>query len=467
VISFIRSLFSANQEIIYFIYGLTFFVMGLAIALQSRHSSHLELIRSLNWLAAFGFLHGFHEWGELFIPLQAQYLGPMIIRLLMYVNLILLAVSFACLYGFGLALLEPLKHRRWLHAGFAVLLVSWFLLSAFVFRARYPIFLVWYDAVNALTRYFIALPSGLLAAFALREHALNRIAPLNVPRIFRAMQLSGISMAVYAVAAGLIVPPAPFFPANVLNTQTFSQYLLIPPQLVRALIGLVMALTTIRFLEIFDVETSRRIEAMEQERLLADERERIARELHDGTIQKVYTAGLLVRSAEKLSEPESPLASRLAVAVGVLDDAISDLRQHLGELKAPTRSPEPLKLAIQHLATDPRFSSLVTVNLDLDLPDTYYLSSEPTIHILAILQEALANIVRHAHARHVSISAGCPDGNLRINISDNGIGLPEQIDGGQGLHNMRDRALLLHGSLTVEKLNRGTSITLEIPRDEG
>ena len=49
------------------------------------------------------------------------------------------------------------------------------------------------------------------------------------------------------------------------------------------------------------IETSRRIEAMEQERALVDERERIARELHDGTIQKVYTAGLLVRSAEKLT----------------------------------------------------------------------------------------------------------------------------------------------------------------------
>ncbi len=75
MIEFIRNLFVVNHEIIYFIYGLMFFVLGLAIALQSRHSSHLELARSLNWLAAFGFLHGFHEWGDLFIPLQAEYLA--------------------------------------------------------------------------------------------------------------------------------------------------------------------------------------------------------------------------------------------------------------------------------------------------------------------------------------------------------------------------------------------------------
>ena len=466
MVDFIRNLFTINREIIYFIYGLTFFVLGLAIALQSRHSSHLELARSLNWLAAFGFLHGFHEWGDFFIPLQGQYLAPMAIRVLHYFHLLLLAVSFVCLYGFGLALLESLKPRRWLHVGYASLIVAWVVLSVFPFRVWFTSFDVWHNAVDALARYFIGLPSGLLAAYALREHTLKRIVPYNVPRIERAMQLSGITMAIYALAAGLIVPPVPFFPGSWLNTDTFTRYLLFPPQLLRALIGLAMALTTIRFLNIFDVETSRRIEAMEESRILAEERERIARELHDGTIQKVYTAGLLVRSAEKLAEPETPLAGRLATAVGVLDDAIGDLRQNLNELQSPTRSSEPLKLAIQKLATDPRFASLVTVDLDLNLPDTFSLLPERNIHFLAILQEALANVVRHAHARHVYVSAGCTDDRLRLVIRDDGIGLPPEITGEHGLHNMRDRASLLHGLLLVEKLSRGTSVTLDIPQED-
>jgi hypothetical protein len=95
MIEFIRNLFTINHEIIYFVYGLMFFVLGLSIALQSRHSSHLDLARSVNWLAAFGFLHGFHEWGDLFIPLQAVYLAPGIILYLQYFHLLLLAVSFA------------------------------------------------------------------------------------------------------------------------------------------------------------------------------------------------------------------------------------------------------------------------------------------------------------------------------------------------------------------------------------
>ncbi|MGA2505188.1 MAG: sensor histidine kinase [Anaerolineales bacterium] len=463
MIDFIRNLFTVNHELIYFIYGLMFFVLGLAIALQSRHSSRLDLARSLNWLAAFGFLHGFHEWGDLFIPLQSAYLAPGIILYLRYFDLLLLAVSFACLYGFGLALLEPLEHCSWLHVVFAALLVAWLGLILFPFRIWFVDFNVWNNAADALTRYFIGLPSGLLAAYALREHTLKRIAPYDVPRIVRALQLSGIAMAVYALAAGLIPPAVSFFPGNLLNTDTFTQYLLIPPQLFRALIGLAMAMTTIRSLEIFDVETSRRIEAMEQDRMLAEERERIARELHDGTIQKVYTAGLLVRSAEKLASAESPLAGRLATAVGVLDDAISDLRQNLNQLHAPAKSPEPLKLTIQKMATDPRFSALVNVELDLDLPDSYYLSPERTVHVLAIIQEALSNIIRHARARHVTVTADCREDHLRVIIKDDGVGLPVQLNEGHGLRNMRDRASLLRGQVAIEKFEKGTRVTLDIP----
>ncbi|MEW6239383.1 MAG: hypothetical protein AB1564_01050, partial [Chloroflexota bacterium] len=59
--------FEINHQLILFVYGLVFFVLGLAIILQTRRSSRLELARSLRWLAAFGITHGFHEWGDLFI----------------------------------------------------------------------------------------------------------------------------------------------------------------------------------------------------------------------------------------------------------------------------------------------------------------------------------------------------------------------------------------------------------------
>jgi two-component system nitrate/nitrite sensor histidine kinase NarX len=125
-----------------------------------------------------------------------------------------------------------------------------------------------------------------------------------------------------------------------------------------------------------------------------------------------------------------------------------------------------LAVAMQKLAADPRFRSLVAVNLDLNLPESFSLTPERSIHVLAILQEALSNIIRHAHARHASVAAAFQDGRLLLVVKDDGIGLPEYVEGEHGLRNMRDRASLLHGTLAVERLARGTSVSLDIPLDE-
>src|SRR5271157_1891220 len=183
MVEFLRNFFSVNIIIIQFVYGLTFFVLGLAIALQSRHSSHLDLARILTWLAAFGFVHAFVEWGDLFIPLQAAYLSPDFITALQYLHLLLLGISFACLFEFGVALLEPLQHREWLHITSAGLLATWFFISFFPLRTWIQNFQDWYNTANALARYFIGLPGGLLSAYALRKHIYQRIMPLNVPHI--------------------------------------------------------------------------------------------------------------------------------------------------------------------------------------------------------------------------------------------------------------------------------------------
>jgi len=463
VIEFLRDLISVNTIIIQFVYGLAFFVLGLAIALQSRHSSHLDLARSLTWLAGFGFVHAFVEWGDLFIPLQAAYLSPDFITALQYFHLLLLGISFACLFEFGVALLEPLEHPSWLHITSAGLLATWFFITFFPIRSWIRDFQSWYNTGNALVRYFIGLPGGLFSAYALRKHIYQRILPMNVPHIVRSLRIAGISLAVYALASGLLVPPVSFFPGNWLNADTFSRVFIITPPIVRSLIGLVIGISTIRALEIFDVETTRQIEAIEEQRILSDERERIGRELHDGAIQKVYTAGLLVRSAQKLTSLESPLEGRLATAVGVLDDAIVDLRQNLGELYSSKLSVVTLELALRDLATGPRFGSLVKIDLDLAISSLEGYSPEGSSHILAIVQEALANSVRHARARHIRIHARQVDRRLMLAIQDDGAGIPQQVVEGHGLRNMRDRAALLHGRLEVRPMEKGTSVILDIP----
>jgi len=465
--TFIRTFLGLNHDIIVFVYGLVFFVLGLVIAIQSRHSSRLDLARSLSWLAAFGITHSLNEWGDLFIPIQAQYLSEPAIQFLYVIQLVVLAVSFACLFEFGVALLRPLGRARWLHGAPPVLLVAWVFGIFFILLLLSPDLTTWHHAANALARYFIGFPGGLVAAYGLRQQTFRRIAPLNVPHIVNMLRIAGVSLALYAVFGGLIPPRVPFFPANLLNADTFEQAIGVSPILFRSFIGLVLAVTMIRALEVFEVETARLIEAMEQQQILAAERDRIGRELHDGAIQTVYTAGLLVESARNLAEPDSPIASRLNKAIDVLNDAIRDLRRNLGELRA-TLSEGSLQVALRHLAEDPRFRSLVDISLDLDLPANDAPTPARTDHVMAVVNEALSNAVRHARARQVQISARQTDGRLMVTIQDDGLGLPPQVEAGFGLRNMRDRARLLGGQLDVTGAKgKGTTVKLDVPwKDE-
>lgn len=463
----IREFVTLNREIILFVYGLTFFVLGLAIAFQSRHYSRLDLARSLSWLAVFGFLHGLYEWGELFSPVQEAYLSVQGIKILHSLHLIFLATAYAALLEFGVTLLSPLGRGRWLQRAAAVLLAGWAFVVFIVLPRVIPDFFVWHNTAEALADYFIGFTGAVLAAYGLRQQTFKRIVPLNVPHIVMMLRAAGIALVLYAFFGGLIPPPVPFFPGSVFNAVTFEQATGVPPEIIQSIIGLVLAYTFIRALEIFDVETARRIEAMEQQQILIAERDRIARDLHDGVIQKVYTAGLLVESAQQQASPESAVAARLKTAIAVLNDALGDLRQSISELHTVAAS-ESLPIALRRLAEDPRFQSMVDVTLDLDLPEPDRLSPDRTEHVLAIVTEALSNVVRHARARQVALQAQRIDGRLQLVIQDDGVGIPAEVVAGHGLHNMHDRARLLDGQITIEGASgKGTTLRLDVPwKDE-
>jgi signal transduction histidine kinase len=216
-------------------------------------------------------------------------------------------------------------------------------------------------------------------------------------------------------------------------------------------------------LEIFDLETERRIEQLEQQQIINAEHERLARDLHDGAIQKVYTAGLLVESAEHIADPESELGKRLKRAVGVLSDSILDLRRNLAELHAHTQtSSEPLAVLLHEIAENPNYNSMVKVMVQTELPEEKSMSERRMGHLLAIVNEAMANAVRHAKAERVEIQAKDGGEALHIQIQDNGKGLPSELKDGYGLRNMRDRTRLLNGKIEF-KNNKGLLVTLEVP----
>ena len=461
-----REFIVLNRTIILFVYGQVFFVLGLAITWQSRRHSRLDLARSLGWLGVFGLAHGLHEWGDIFIPIQAEYLNQAWIDTLLLLQVCLLAFSFACLFQFGVETLHPLHPRlRWIQVIPAGLLIVWaiaFLWTSQVLRWDSAQVVVY---ANVWARYLLGFAGALVAALGLRQQTRKRIQSQEFSHIARTFQIAGLALVMYAIFAGLFVPPAPFFPANVIHTESLVNLLGIPPQILRSLAGLMLVVAVVRGLEIFEVEVDRRIEDMEQTQILLTERERISRELHDGAIQTVYTAGLMAESIRNKID-DGPLATRLDRVISALNHAIRDLRQFIVELE-PDAARESLVERLYQLAEDPHLRSLIDVEMSIACDEGKSFSPARATHVLAIANEALSNVVRHAHARRVWITAERHNGQLEVTVTDDGIGFSREDTGGFGLRNMRDRSRLLGGTLCVERRSpQGTQVILTVPWDD-
>lgn len=459
--TFLQQFFVINTTLVFFIYGLVFFILGLAIALQSRRHSQLELARGLGWLAAFGLVHGFYEWGAVFIPIQATYLAEPAVLFLRVIHIILLALSFAFLFQFGV---EMLRYQRpkliALPLAVTVIWIFLFFMPGIAVTSDQS----WHQTALIWARYMIGFPASICAALGLRYQAVRYIKPMGMQHIYQTLRVAGIFFLIYAFFGGLVVPAGSFFPANWLNEASLLQWTGIPVPLFRSLTGLVLTISIIRALDVFEFEVDQLLEQTTLERNLALERERIGRELHDSTIQTIYTAGLLVQSARQKYPEEDKTAKLLERSMEVLNEAIVGLRAYVAELR-PSFADQSLEEAIRDCAGDVRWASLLSIQVEIELPEGSAFSASRTQQVLAILNEAISNAVRHAKARQVFITAKRSEDRFLLTIEDDGIGFHEKSDGkGYGLRNMRDRARLLGGTLGIKSIpGKGTTIQMMAP----
>ena len=467
----LRSFFETNEIIFFFLYGQVFFVVGLAIIWQSRQHSRLALTESLPFLAVFGIVIGLAQWGNVFIPIQATYLPGKLIAALEFVQVSLLALSFAALMRFGLQLMTPDQVPQawatWLPVG---LLIVWevTLVGSWLLRlAPDEILLTCWEVI---ARYFLAGPAALIAAFGIQRHIQHEIKPLKLPRIERFLHMASLSLVALALLTGLIVPDALFFPASVLNYGLLDRTIGVPIQVFRSLFGLLLAYSVIRALEIFRIETAQTLEEAGRTRVLVADRERIGRELHDGTIQSIYAAGLMLESASYLIDDSPDEAKeKLSSVMKSLNNTIQEIRRYIFDLRgAPEIESRELEEGISKMLRDLRVNTLLSVDFDVDGNDPHVLTAERRQHILGIVREALTNISRHAQAKRVVVRVQWGVDALRLRIADDGIGMTDlPNDGrGHGLRNIRERTMLLGGRLTIGgQPSRGVVIDLEVPYD--
>jgi signal transduction histidine kinase len=202
----------------------------------------------------------------------------------------------------------------------------------------------------------------------------------------------------------------------------------------------------------------------ENERLgLYEDRDRIARDLHDLVIQRLFATGMQLEGVTRLLEDKPDASDRVRRAVDDLDETIREIRSTIYALQRPERS-SPESLRTQILALIEEYDDVLgfepTVHFD-GLIDTR-VPPEHAEHALAVLREALSNAARHANAGGVEVSVSV-DKELVLKVRDDGVGISE-TGRRSGLKNVEDRAMSLGGSCSIVSApGGGTELRWEIP----
>ena len=188
-----------------------------------------------------------------------------------------------------------------------------------------------------------------------------------------------------------------------------------------------------------------------------EDRERIARELHDTVIQRLFATGMGLQAAARLAQvPE--VVQRLTQAVDDLDATIRDIRSSIFALEFEARKGGGLRSDVLALTGDAAPALGFEPQVTFDGPLDTAVPEGVADHLLSILREALTNVARHAQASRVEVRLAVEGGDVSVCVTDNGVGIPREQGSGWGLRNMGDRARGLGGSFELRPNPSGGSI---------
>ncbi len=195
---------------------------------------------------------------------------------------------------------------------------------------------------------------------------------------------------------------------------------------------------------------------------LLEDRSRIARDLHDHVIQRLFATGLNLQAAASAADPD--LADRITSQIQEIDGAIAQIRQSIFAIRRDSESTgvslrarilEIVERTGDQLPNKPRVTFQGPVDLMADAGLTDDMS--------AVVTEALANAIRHAHANHIDISVSAVSGQVSIEVIDDGVG-PGESPRLSGLSNLRERAESRGGTFEIGAAGGGgTRLVWSVP----
>ncbi|HLF27635.1 MAG TPA: sensor histidine kinase [Anaerolineae bacterium] len=476
--------------IIFFLYGLSFFSMGLAILLEVGRSSGSDtrLHHALRPLAAFGFLHGIHEWLELFDGLHllpGQEVAPLAWDSL---RLGILAFSFLSLGAFGTFLLASSERLQRISLLVPLAQVTVWGFGLLIMRGTFsPDDGLW-EVADVWTRYTLAAPAALLACIGLiaQQRAFRQAGLLQFGRD---SLWAAVAFAWYGLAGQIFTRATPLPPSTVINQDLFLQLFGFPVQVLRAAAAGVASLFVIRFLRSFEVETRNHIAALQAARLQEaerrealrgellgrvvaaqeTERQRIARELHDETGQALTAIGLGLRGVSTtLRQDADRAASNLRQLEGLVAHSLDELQRLITDLRPSHLDDLGLPAALRWYAAEVQQRVPLQVGVEVTGEQREIAPALKTA-LFRVAQEALTNVIRHAQADHAKVRLDYGPEAVTLQVEDDGRGFDIEAAANAhrpawGLMGMEERTALVGGQLRLRsRLGAGTQVEVTLP----
>lgn len=478
-----------QMVLVYFVYGLAFFSMGIALTLETGRSPMLVERHALRLLAVFGLVHGSHEWLEI-VLLQGVWLGMPFAPAFLWLRVILLTISFLPLILFGIV---SLSSKRRLEAPYFYIITGLVIVDLLLIAVNIrndPYDLVF--RIDALARYLLATPGGLLAGIALmaRAHQIENEDRQELAKYFR---WAAVGIGLYAMTQ-IFVPAVDMFPAKSLNAETFRTLIGIPIQVVRASVAILVTVNLIRAIQATERERARQLLAAQKERVEAleqvqeglnkreslrrellrhtviaqeEERARIARELHDQTAQELTAISLNLATLRN-SLPQRSKAVNLVLRLQQLSQQMSQgLYTMVRDLRPAQLDDLGLVPTLKYLADEGR--ELFNLEIDVEIEGARQ-RLDPLIEtvIFRVAQEALTNVSRHAGTEQAKLKLAFNPEQVILRVEDDGAGfdIHESLSPprGWGLAGMQERTESLGGELLIDSTpGEGTAIEARLP----
>lgn len=475
--------------LIFFIYGLAFFSMGIALSLETTRAPRLAERRVLQPLAVFGLLHGMHEWIEILL-LQGVWLGVPFPEYLDWMRYALLVFSFVPLVYFGLLMLiGPEKGGRLPLAILGGILLFYAILLILVSGQR-PDLLI--RPADTLARYVLAVPGGILAGLGLRKRA-RQVEQEGRAKLARRFTWAAVGFAMYGLTQ-IFVGPIDLFPATIVNSAVFLELAGFPVQLVRASMAALVTVNLIQAIQIVDDEREEQLLTAQQERFAAlqqvqrdleerealrrellrhtviaqeEERGRIARELHDETAQFLTALSLNLATLKNLV-PELPRSKELLEELQTMTREMSQgIYRLVHDLRPAQLDDLGLVPALQYLGEEEQKRTGLQVALQV-VGKRRRLDPLIETVIFRVAQEALTNVARHAQCDEAKVKLWFNSEDIVLEVSDKGVGLDGEQESsperGWGLEGMRERAESVSGHLHIySPAGGGTIVEVTVP----